>query len=67
MLKGLPTKALNDIGLTSWCMFGIVSVDESSSSVLYLFKVVDIFVMVGVPDSGRIFDSWAYHSGGVGS
>ena len=52
MLKGLPTKALNHVGHTSLFMFGIVTVDESCSSSLYLFQVVDISVMVGVPDSG---------------
>ena len=65
MLKGLPTKALNHIGHTSWCSFGIVTV-ESCSSALNLFQVVDISDMVGVPDSGWVFESWAYHSG-VGS
>ena len=32
---------------TSWCTFREVLVGESCGSALYLFQVVDIFVMVG--------------------
>ena len=30
-------------------------------SPLYLFQAVDFFIVVGVPDSGRVFKSWANH------
>ena len=66
MLEGLPAKVLYHVRHTSWSMFSIVTVNESSGSALYLFQVVDISAMVGVPDSGRVFQSWAYHSS-VGS
>ena len=66
MLEGLPAEVLYHVRHTSRCAFRIVAINESSGSTLYLFQVVDISAMVGVPDSGRVFQSWAYHSG-VGS
>ena len=36
MLEGIPSRALNHVGHTSWCTFSVVSVDESCSYVLYL-------------------------------
>ena len=62
MLEGLPAEVLYHVRHTSWCTFCIVTVNESSGSALYLFQVVDVSVMVGVSDSGRVFQSWAYHS-----
>ena len=35
--------------------------DKSCRSPLYLFQAVDFFIVVGVPDSGRVFKSWANH------
>ena len=61
MLEGLPAKALNHVGHTSWCAFRVVTVDKSCRSPLYLFQAVDFFIVVGVPDSGRVFKSWANH------
>ena len=39
-----------------------LSVDESSSSVLYLFQVVDISVVVWLPGNVLVFKAWACHS-----
>ena len=40
--------------------------DRSCRSPLYLFQVVDVFVEVGVQDTGRVFESWTNHES-VGS
>ena len=61
MLEGLPAKALIHVGHTSWCVFQVVMVDKSCRLRLYLFQAVDFFIVVGVPDSGRVFKSWANH------
>ena len=66
MLKELPAKAQSHVGYTSWCAFRVVTVEKSCRSQLYLFQAVDFFVVVGVPDSGRVFKSWA-NQGSVGS
>ena len=61
MLKGLRAKALNHVDHTSWCAFHVVTVDKSCCSPLNLFQAVDFFIVVGVPDSGKVFRSWANH------
>ena len=52
MLEGIPSRALNHVGHTSWCTFSVVSVGESCSYVMYLFQVVDNSVIVGVSANG---------------
>ena len=47
MLEGLPAKALNHVGHTSWCAFRVITVDKSCRWPLYLFQAVDFFIMVG--------------------
>ena len=66
MLQGLPAKALNHVAYTSWCAFRVVTVDKSCPSPLYLFQILDFFVVVGVSDSRKVFKSWANH-GSIGS
>ena len=58
--RGTPNSRSKPCLYTFWCYISVVLVNESSSPVLTLFKVVVVFCKVRVPHIRAPFMPWIY-------